>query len=189
MKFFCQLVLCGLVLVGCNSPIPLLNPSEVLASKTPLVCPKADIIEQASSYSDFLEGQVGDVNAMRYSISFSGLQGECSLDAEGNLKLDLFMLFLAQAGVGLEADTVTEAPWFLVVLHRNGDQWAVAARQKFVQKIAINRDSDSVAIREQFSITVPGLSESTISEYSVVGGFLLNDGQWDFNENNPFYFR
>ena len=189
MKFFCQLALCGLILVGCNGSIPLLNPSEVLASKTPLVCPKADVIEQASSYSDFLEGQVGDVNAMRYSVSFSGLQGECSLDKEGNLELDLYMLFQAQAGVGLEADTVSDAPWFLVVLRRSGDQWAVAARQKFMQKIAIDRDSDSVAIREQFSVTVPGLNESTVEEYRVVGGFMLNDRQWDFNENNPFYFR
>lgn len=188
-KAFCRLAVFGLLLAGCSNPIGLINPSEVLRKQVPLNCPKADVIEQAASYLDFAEGRTGDVNAVRYAVNFVGLEGECRLDKEGNLELNLFMLFLAQAGVGLKADTVTSAPWYLIVLHQEGDQWAVAARQQFTQAIQVYRDGDAIPIREQFSITVPGLNEETVGEYRVIGGFMLDDAQWDFNETNPFYFR
>lgn len=160
-----------------------------MRKQTPLICPNADVIEQAASYVDFAENRVGDVNAVRYTIHFSGLRGECALDADGNLQLDLFMLFLAQAGSWLKADTVTSAPWFLVVLHRSNDEWQVVARREFQQNVTLQRDGDTVPIREQFSITVPGLTKATVREYQIIGGFMLDDGQWNFNEENPFYFQ
>ena len=189
MNVLYRLAILGLVLSGCGDSVNLLNPSEVLGNRTPLSCPRADVIEQASSYVDFAPNRTGDVNAIRYSVRFVDLKGECRLDEEGKLELDLFMLFLAQSGVALETDTVTSAPWFLVVLHRKDNKLAVAARKQFTQAIEIKRDGDVVPIREQFSITVPGVNEATMAEYIIVGGFMLDDSQWDFNEANAFYFR
>ncbi|NQY82587.1 MAG: hypothetical protein HRT36_06135 [Alphaproteobacteria bacterium] len=174
-------------LVGCSKAEEVFD--GLITQKSPLVCPRAEVIEQAASYTDFVSTLHGDVNGVRYNVSFVGLSGECTLDGDGNLRLDLYMRFLAQAGVALEDNALTTAPWFLVLLREDGERREVVARKSFDQAVALSRNGDLVPVRAHFTITVPEQTEQSVAGLQVLGGFVLDDAQWDFNEQNPFYFR
>lgn len=180
-----RLGICCLALVasGC------VGNGSLFEVSPPIACPRVEVIEQASAYTNFVPRHQGDINALRYSVRFAGHSGGCELDEDGTLTLDQYALFLAQPGIGLLQDIQTQSPWFILVLQDEGEGQRVLAHEIFEQSVVLMKDGEAVPIREHFTITIPKQTRESLGRLQVISGFLLSDAGWEFNEAHPFYFR
>jgi hypothetical protein len=147
------------------------------------------VIEQAASYTQFQDGYVGEVDSAAYTLRFAQLRGDCKLDEDGTLSMSMSMRFVAIPGVAMSERQVIEAPWFIVVLDQAAPETKLLAWRVFTQRIKLSRDGERQLLSEDYTVSVAGVTEAKLDDIAILAGYVLNDVQWQFHEDNPFLFR
>ena len=160
-----------------------------------LVCPSAQVVEQASAYTQFApnntSGSVSvDVNAAEYTLRFVQLSGACRLDGNA-LTMDVYMRFVAIPGAAMADQQTAQASWFMVLLQDQGQGQPakILSRQVYPQQVNLLRNGERQFITEQYTINMRDVNASSLSNLVLLGGYVIDDEQWDFHEINPFFFQ
>lgn len=177
MRSIAPLVLVALILSSCGS----LETQRASRQANPAPCPNAFVLQDASRFISFAEGQEPSLDAVRFSGEIDDVVTRCRYFADKPINAQVDLALSLGRGPAAETETLM-VKYFVAVTRTNRD---VIAKEEFEVPVTFRRGQATVSITESINkIVIPRAGESTSGvNFEIAVGFALTADEFRWNRS------
>jgi len=149
-----------------------------LDEKTPLPCPRVEVLPGADAITIFREGEGRDLVDVRYEGVLEPAGGTCIYeDDDVAVVVDLNVRIGAVRGPAATSQ-IEEFPFFVAIAKKTGE---IIAKEIFISPIEIPEGFRRGVIQEEMQQRIPLPGLKTGADYIIIVGFQLTKEQIELN--------